>query len=343
MEILGAGALAGLLAFLTHQIRLNNADAAHYMSFMAAFFFMYDPIKKLGKVADYLAAGEAAGQRLLEIAECEPSIRNAPNAITMAPFNTSVNFENAIFAYDKENILNGFNLTIPRGSLVALVGPSGAGKTTVANLIPRFYDLKGGSLKIDGIDIRELELSSLRKQLSVVSQETFLFNASVSDNISYGSLERSDEDIRNAAKAAYAHDFISALPNGYETIIGERGITLSGGQRQRLAIARALLRNSPLLILDEATSSLDIESERFVQKALETLLHGRTSLVIAHRLSTIRRADHIAVLKNGSIVEEGTHEELLPANGEYARLYKMQFDELDTQSLPYPSEEMARV
>ena len=327
MEVIGALTVAGLLAFLSYQVRENNADAAHYMSFLAAFFFMYDPLKRLGRVADYLATGEAAAERLLEITELTPSIKDAPHAVALPPFSQEVRFENVSFAYGTERVLHNLSLTLPAGQMVALVGSSGSGKTTIANLLPRFWDINEGSLRIDGVDIRDLQLSSLRSQLSIVSQDTFLFNTSIRDNIAYGVMDASDEAIVRAAQAAHAHTFIQNLPEGYDTVVGERGVMLSGGQRQRLSIARALLRNTPLLILDEATSALDIESERHVQAALETLMRGRTSLVIAHRLSTVRKADKIAVLKNGAVIEEGVHQELLDSGGEYAQLYTMQFDE----------------
>lgn len=325
MEILGALTLACLLAFLSHQVRENNADTAHYMSFLAAFFFMYDPLKRLGKVADFLATGDAAAERLLEITELEPTVQDAPDAVALPRFSEAVHFNNVEFAYTHKPVLQGLNLTLLAGQTVALVGASGSGKTTIANLLPRFWDIHSGQILIDRVPLDKVKLSSLRKQISVVNQETFLFNTSVHDNIAYGSPNASAEEVAAAAKAAHADHFVRELPEGYDTIVGERGVTLSGGQRQRISIARALLKDSPLLILDEATSALDIESEHHVQAALETLMKGRTTLVIAHRLSTVRNASRIAVISGGRVIEEGTHGELLPADGEYARLYKMQF------------------
>ncbi len=327
METLGLSALAVLLAYLAREVRLNQADPAHFISFFVAIVLMYDPLKKLGNTSDFLAAGSAAAERIFEIIDITPDIRDAAGARPLPAFNQAVRFEDVSFDYIGTPVLEGVSLDVPKGQMVALVGPSGSGKTTMANLVPRFYDVTKGRLSIDGIDVRELQLASLRRQVSVVSQDTFLFNTSVADNIAYGSPQATPEQIRAAAKAAYAEEFVDKLPKGYDTVIGERGVTLSGGQRQRLAIARALLRDAPLLVLDEATSALDVESERYVQEALDVLMSGRTSLVIAHRLSTVRRANLICVLKAGKIIERGTHDTLIGAGGEYARLYAMQFDD----------------
>ena len=325
METLGLSALAILLAYLAHQVRTANADPAHFISFFVALVLMYDPLKKLGNTSDYIAAGSAAAERIFEITDLTPDIRDYEGAITLPAFTDAVKFETVSFDYIGTPVLTDVDVTIPKGEMVALVGPSGSGKTTMANLLPRFYDVTKGRVSIDGRDVRDVTLASLRAQVSVVSQDTFLFNNSVEANIAYGSPDATAEQVRAAAKAAYADEFIAKLPQGYATVIGERGITLSGGQRQRLAIARALLRDAPLLVLDEATSALDVESERFVQDALDVLMRGRTSLVIAHRLSTVRRASQICVLKDGVIVERGTHDTLINAGGEYARLYAMQF------------------
>lgn len=327
METLGLSALAILLAYLAREVRVNHADPAHFISFFVAIVLMYDPLKKLGNTSDYLAAGTAAAERIFEIVDLTPDIRDKDNAAALPAFTDAVRFDDISFDYIGVPVLTGVSVTVPKGHVVALVGPSGSGKTTMANLLPRFYDVTCGKLTIDGVDVRDARLDSLRHQVSVVSQDTFLFNCSVEDNIAYGSPSASPERIRAAAKAAYAEEFIERLPQGYATVIGERGVTLSGGQRQRLAIARALLRNAPLLVLDEATSALDVESERYVQQALDVLMRGRTSLVIAHRLSTVRRADLICVLKDGVIIERGTHDTLIDAGGEYARLYAMQFSD----------------
>ncbi len=237
-----------------------------------------------------------------------------------------VHFDNVQFSYDAENLaLKGVTLHVKPGETVAIVGPSGAGKSTIANLLPRFYDVTGGSIRIDGMDIREATFTSLRENIGLVPQDTMLFNASVRDNILYGRLDATDEEVLAAAKAANAIEFIEKLPQGFDTMVGERGNSLSGGQRQRIAIARAILKNPSILILDEATSALDTESEKIVQEALERLMKGRTALVIAHRLSTVQHADHIVVLQQGSVVEEGTHDELLALQGLYSHLYTVQF------------------
>lgn len=325
MEILGAVALATLLGAVGYYVRSAQADPAHFISFFVAIMLMYDPLKKLGNVSDHLASGASALDRIGEIIDAPRTVQSKPGAVSLPPFREAVRFEQVWFDYGDGPVLRGVDLTLRAGQVVALVGPSGAGKSSLAKLLPRFYDVTGGRISIDGRDIRDVTLASLRAQISVVSQETFLFNATIRENIAYARPEATDAEIRAAAEAAQAAGFISELPGGYDTHIGERGLTLSGGQRQRLAIARALLRDAPLLVLDEATSALDVESEREVQRALETLMSNRTSLVIAHRLSTIRQADAIAVLKGGRIIELGQHTEMLAAEGEYARLYNLQF------------------
>jgi len=329
MEILGAVGLALLIALLGYYSRSQGADAAHYMSFLSAIFFMYDPLKKLGHVSDYLAAGSAAAERVFEILDTPAAVRDRPGAQPIPDFNESVRFRNISFGYEPERlVLNQFDLEIRKGAVIALVGPSGGGKTTIAHLLARFYDIQdqdSGSVEIDGRDIRDFTQASLRRQIAIVSQETFLFNTSIADNIAYGIPNASRQQVEKAAQAACADEFIQQLPQGYDTVVGDRGGRLSGGERQRVAIARALLKDAPLLILDEATSHLDAASESSVQQALTHLMKDRTSLVIAHRLSTVQRADEILVITRGRIEERGVHENLVERGGPYAELYQLQF------------------
>jgi subfamily B ATP-binding cassette protein MsbA len=294
------------------------------MAFMAAMFLMYQPFKGLTRTYTAVHQGLAGAERVFEILDELPEIQDKPDAKDARPFAKNIQFHDVGFAYADTPVLKHIDLTIGAGEMVALVGMSGVGKSTLVDLVPRFYDVKSGRITLDGIDIRDLTVPSLRAQIGIVSQHTFLFNDSVKNNIAYGDPARSVDDVIAAAKAANAHEFICALPKGYDSVIGELGMQLSGGQRQRLAIARALLKDAPILILDEATSSLDAESERLVQEALENLMTTRTTIVVAHRLSTIRKADRIVVLVGGTIAEEGTHEQLLAKNGEYSRLYALQ-------------------
>jgi subfamily B ATP-binding cassette protein MsbA len=269
--------------------------------------------------------GVAAAKRIFEVLDTKAEIKDRPGAVDLSREFKNVEFRGLSFRYEDAPVLRDINLTVQAGEAIAIVGQSGGGKTTLVNLIPRFYDVTGGSILIDGWDIRDVSIESLRSLTAIVTQQTFLFNDTVQGNIAYGDRGKQFDDIVRAAQSAYADDFIRTLPQGYDTVIGESGIKLSGGQRQRIAIARALLKDAPILILDEATSSLDTQSEREVQKALDRLMAGRTSFVIAHRLSTVLNADRIIVLKDGRIAEQGRHEELLSLGGEYKRLYEQQF------------------
>lgn len=307
----------------------GRMTVGEFGSFMLALVFFYRPLKDLNGINNVVQDGMAAAKRIFDVLDTEPEIRDKEGAVPLPRGFSVIEFRDVSFKYEDDLVLMDINLSVRAGETIAIVGKSGGGKTTLVNLIPRFYDVSSGAILIDGVDIRNATLASLRSLTAVVTQQTMLFNDTVKNNIAYGNPAASFEDIAAAAKAAYADEFIHGLPNGYDTVIGESGVKLSGGQRQRLAIARALIKDAPLLILDEATSSLDSESEREVQKALERLMKGRTSFVIAHRLSTIMNADRIIVLKNGRIVEQGRHDELLRMSGEYKNLYEQQFmDEL---------------
>jgi ATP-binding cassette, subfamily B, bacterial MsbA len=297
-----------------------------FMSFMAAVMMMYSPAKRLSKLNAQIQQGMAAFDRVYEILETESDILEAPDAAEIKRENHRVDFQNVCFSYDDgEPVLTDINLDVAPGEVIALVGASGGGKTTLVNLIPRFYDVSSGGVLIDGLDIRRATITSLRQQIAIVTQEPILFNDTIRANIAYGNPEATEEDIVRAAVDSYAHDFITGFPEQYDTVIGELGARLSGGQKQRLCIARALIKDAPILILDEATSSLDSEAEAIVQKALANLMKGRTTFVIAHRLTTISHADRVIVISNGRIVEQGRHEELLALGGDYFRLCQMQF------------------
>jgi ATP-binding cassette, subfamily B, bacterial MsbA len=327
MELLGAFAVAGALYYGSHQIAVGRLTPGEFTAFVAALFLMYGPIKKLSRVNASLQQAIAAADRIFEMMDRHTEVREAPYATALPPFRRGIEFENVVFTYDDSHarpILRGVTISMRAGQMVAIVGRSGAGKTTLVNLVPRFYDVTGGRILVDGTDIRDVTVASLRAQIGIVTQETILFDDSVARNIAYGRPDASIPEIEAAARAAHAHEFIVNLPQGYDTFIGERGQRLSGGQRQRLAIARAILKDSPILVLDEATSSLDSESELLVQDALANLMKNRTSFVIAHRLSTIRRADAIIVMDRGRVVETGRHDELLARGRLYARLYELQ-------------------
>ena len=328
MEFLGGIAIAGALWYGTREIAAGRLTAGEFTSFLAALLFMYAPIKKLSRVNANLQQAAAASERIFEVLDVHTEVLERAGASPMAPFTQQIEFTDVTFGYEDghgRSTLRGVSFTVRAGQMIAIVGRSGAGKTTLVNLLPRFYDPTGGAILIDGLDVRDVTLASLRAQIGIVTQETVLFDDTIAGNIAYGMPGAAPQQIEAAARAANAHDFIASMPEGYGTMIGERGQRLSGGQRQRLAIARALLKNSPILILDEATSALDTESERQVQQALATLMMNRTSFVIAHRLSTVRRADAIIVLERGRLVEIGRHDELVARpNGVYAQLHQMQ-------------------
>jgi len=326
METLGGIAVALVILYGGHQVFSGARSAGAFFSFVTALLLAYQPVKTLANLNTNLQEGLAAAQRLFTVLDIEPEIRERKHATALEVKGGAVRFDEVRFSYgDGAEALKGVNLEIPAGKTVALVGASGAGKSTIMNLIPRFYDVTSGAVTIDGHDVRDVTLASLRGAIGLVSQEVSLFDDTVRANIAYGRFGASEDEIEAAAGAAAADDFIRALPQGYDTQVGEHGVKLSGGQRQRLSIARAMLKNAPILLLDEATSSLDTESERHVQTALKSLMRGRTTLVIAHRLSTVIEADLIYVVDDGRIVERGSHAELLRRDGAYARLHAMQF------------------
>lgn len=326
VEFSAAIAVVVILWYGGYSVVQGYITAGSLIAFLIYAINLANPVKRLTQVYGNIQKALAAGDRVIDILETQPHVKELPTAKTMDHVKGEVHFDNVQFSYDAENLaLKGVTLHVKPGETVAIVGPSGAGKSTIANLLPRFYDVTGGSIRIDGMDIREATFTSLRENIGLVPQDTMLFNASVRDNILYGRLDATEEEVLAAAKAANAIEFIEKLPQGFDTMVGERGNSLSGGQRQRIAIARAILKNPSILILDEATSALDTESEKIVQEALERLMKGRTALVIAHRLSTVQHADHIVVLQQGSVVEEGTHDELLALQGLYSHLYTVQF------------------
>jgi subfamily B ATP-binding cassette protein MsbA len=325
MELLAAFGIAGVVCYGGYTVIGGGRTQGAFLAFLTALLLLYEPFKRLAKTHAVIQQAMGAAERIMELLDTATDIVDRPNARRIEAIRHNIRFEHVSFRYDDELVLRDINLEIRRGEVVALVGVSGGGKSTLADLVPRFYDVPEGRISIDGVDIREYSLASLRAQIAIVTQSTFLFNDTVRTNIAYGNITGDMQAIIAAAKAANAHDFVMELPNGYETVIGELGIKLSGGQRQRLAIARALLKNAPILLLDEATSALDNESERLVQRALATLMQNRTTLVIAHRLPTIQRADRIVVIVRGRIVEQGTHQQLLALNAEYRKLHDLQF------------------
>lgn len=330
IEFLGALTIVALLTYARTQIVKGQMSTGEFTSFVIALLMLYEPVKRLVGIHNIFQQALGASQKVFEYLDREISISEKPHAKELKKFQQAIRFEDVVFRYPSApdaNVLDGIALEVKAGEVVALVGSSGAGKSTLASLIPRFYDPSSGRVTIDGVDVRDLQLASLRSRISIVAQETFLFNTTAAENIGYGKPGAAEEEIRAAAANALALEFIDQLPDGLQTVIGERGARLSGGQRQRIAIARALLENAPILILDEATSHLDTESEVLVQKALANLMQNRTVVVVAHRLSTIRRADKIVVLDKGRIVETGRHEELVSAGGVYQRLHELQFHE----------------
>jgi len=325
MEFLGGLGIAAIILYGGYQVIYGMSTPGTFFSFLAALLMLYEPAKRLTNVYNTVQQGLAGAERVFSVIDTVPEILDRPGAKPLPRILRSIDIDHVTFCYDETPVLKDIKLEIRAGEVVAFAGMSGGGKTTLVNLIPRFYDVTEGRILIDGRDIRDVTSDSLREQIAIVTQQTILFNDTIRNNIAYGDIRKSEEDIIRAARAANAHDFIMKLPKGYETAIGEQGVKLSGGERQRISIARALLKDAPILILDEATSSLDTEAEVEVQEALDSLMKGRTTLVIAHRLSTIRNADRIIVLVDGKIVEEGTHESLLAKRGEYYKLYNMQF------------------
>src|SRR5262249_37425276 len=330
MDIIGAVAIAVLLWVGRSQVRSGAMTQGAFIGFIIAVFRLYDPVRKFALFHNNFQQALGASQEVFRFMDEEDEIKDKPAATILPPFRKSVRFEDVSFSYrDAEAeglpILRNVNVDVDAGESVAIVGSSGAGNSTLVHLIPRFFDVTSGAIKIDGHDLRDVTLASLRAQIGIVTQETILFNDTVRNNIAYGLPNVDQRAVIDAARAALAHDFILRLPEGYDTVIGERGLRLSGGERQRISIARALLKNAPILILDEATSALDSESEALVQSALQNLMTGRTVFVIAHRLTTIRRVDRIVVLEGGCITDSGTHDDLLTRLGTYRKLYELQF------------------
>jgi subfamily B ATP-binding cassette protein MsbA len=324
MEFLGGVGIVSIMLYGGYQIIGDKMTAGNLLAFLAALISLYEPVKRLANMHSSIQQGLAAAERVYALLDQPTETIEQPGAVHLKPIEKHIEFRNVSCGYGDKRVLSDINFKIEVGQVVAVVGMSGAGKTSLINLIPRFYEVTEGAILIDGVDIRDATLASLRSQIAIVTQQTILFNDTFKDNISYGDVRKSEAEVIAAAKAANAYDFIMKLPKQFETTVGEQGVRLSGGERQRICIARALLKNAPILILDEATSSLDSDSEQEVQRALEHLMKGRTTLVIAHRLSTIKHADFIITLADGKIIEQGCHSELMTSDGEYRRLYQLQ-------------------
>jgi ATP-binding cassette, subfamily B, bacterial MsbA len=335
MDFLGAVAIALLMLMGRNAINHHVFKAGTFLAFIVAVFKLYEPVRKFALFNNNFQQALGASSEIFRYMDIETEVREKSGAKRLPRFSRNIRFEDVAFSYDdaddSREVLHGINLEVKAGEVIAVVGSSGAGKSTLVHLIPRFFDVTAGRIVVDGYDVRDVTLGSLRSQIGIVTQDTVLFNDTLRNNIAYGQPHVSLKQVEEAARAAHANEFIHALPEGYDTMIGERGVRLSGGERQRIAIARAILKNSPILILDEATSALDSESEALVQSALQNLMTGRTVFVIAHRLSTVRRADRIVVLENGTIADVGAHEELIQKLGTYRRLYELQFAEADVQ------------
>jgi subfamily B ATP-binding cassette protein MsbA len=335
MDVIAAIAIAFMLLLGRDYIKVGHFTLGSFGAFIFAVFKLYDPVRRFAQFNNNFQQALGASSEIFRFMDADDDVKQRPGAGALKGFSEGVRFDNVTFSYTAENgqrkpVLRNVELDVPAGEVIAIVGSSGSGKTTLVNLIPRFFDVDEGRVLIDGHDVRDLTIASLRSQIGIVTQETILFNDTVRNNIAYGQPGVSEQRVIEAARAAHAHEFVSRMANGYETMIGERGLRLSGGERQRIAIARALLKNAPILILDEATSALDTESEALVQSALQNLMAGRTVFVIAHRLSTVRRADRIVVLERGTIAEEGSHEQLLNRLGTYKRLYDLQFVDVES-------------
>jgi subfamily B ATP-binding cassette protein MsbA len=331
MELLGGIGITLIIWYGGYKVIAGTSTPGTFFSFMAALIMLYEPIKRISKLNNVIQEGLAAAVRIYDLLDTDSDIKEPHDATQLKARQYSVVFRDVSFKYEDQMVLRNINLRVKNGEIVALVGMSGGGKTTLVNLIPRFYDVTEGAILIDGKDVRDVTIASLRSHIGIVTQDPMLFNDTIRNNIAYGRLNASESDIVAAAKAAYSYDFIKHFPDQFATVVGEKGVRLSGGEKQRICIARALLKDAPILILDEATSSLDAESELAVQGALENLMKGRTTLIIAHRLSTIRHADRIIVIVKGKIVEEGKHEELLALHGEYFKLHEMQFENHNDQ------------